>query len=170
MSLFKKISRVANAIKSELETPESFVKGDEFEKYVREIVFPKGKYELVHKTHSYRDNNNDYIESSLHPDFLFRCKETNREFYVEAKYRSGFFKDKVEWSNSNQLKRYKEINSKKPVFVCLGLHGKPNKPDFIFLIPISKAKYTGYYESALRDFEFHKDKPVFSSYLWSLLK
>lgn len=170
MSILNKLTRVAKAIKSELETPESFVKGDEFEKYVREVMFPKDKYELVHKTHSYRDNKGDYIESTLYPDFLFRCKNTNKEFYVEAKYRSGFFKDKVEWSNNQQFKRYKEVNVKKPVFVCLGLKGTPKYPEYVFIMPISKVKYTGLYESALRDFEFHIDKPVFSNYLWKLIK
>lgn len=170
MGLLDKLSRAAKAVKSEFDTPDSFVKGDEFEKYVREIMFPADNYELIHKTHAYRDNKKDYIESTLYPDFLFRCRDTSREFYVEAKFRSGFFKNKVEWSNNKQFKRYKDINKKKPVFVCLGLEGTPKKPEYIFVMPISKVKYTGLYESALRDFEFYVDKQVFSNYLWKLLK
>ncbi|WP_203293569.1 hypothetical protein [Luteirhabdus pelagi] len=169
MGLINKISRIAKAVVNEIDKPESFVKGDEFENYVREIVFPKDKYELIHKTHSYQENKGDYIESTLYPDFLFRCKKTKKEFYVEAKFRKGFFKDKVEWTNNKQLKRYKEVNNNKPVIVCIGLEGTPKHPDFIFLMPVSKIKYTGLYESALREFEFYIDKPVFPSYLWKMI-
>jgi len=168
MGLLNKLKRIAEAVTNEITKPESFVKGDDFENYVREVVFPSNKYELVHKTHSYQDNKNDYIESTLYPDFLFRCKKTNKEFYVEAKYRSDFYKNKVEWSYPKQLKRYKEINKKKKVFVCLGLGGEPKYPDYIFIIPISKLKYTGLYESFLKDYNFYIDKPVFPSYLWKL--
>ena len=168
MGLLDKLTRVAKAVANEITKPESFVKGDEFENYVREIVFPSDKYDLIHKTHSYQDNKNDYIESTLYPDFLLRCKKTGKEFYVEAKFRSGFFKDKVEWSNQKQLKRYREINKKKPVFLCLGLEGTPKYPEYVFIIPISKLKYTGLYESFLNDYDFYVDKPVFPSYLWKL--
>ena len=36
------------------------------------------------------------------------------------------------------MKRYHEINNKKPVFLCLALHGKPKDPEFIFIIPMKK--------------------------------
>lgn len=168
MGLLNKLTRVAKAIANEVTKPESFVKGDEFENYVREVAFPSDKYDLIHKTHSYQENKNDYIESTLYPDFLFRCKKTEKEFYVEAKFRSGFYKDKVEWSNQKQLKRYREVNKKKPVFLCLGLEGTPKHPKYVFIIPISKLKYTGLYESFLNDYDFYIDKPVFPSYLWKL--
>lgn len=168
MGLINKISRITKAAINEAKKPKSFVKGDEFEKYVREVAFPKDKYDLVHKTHSYQENKSDYIESTLYPDFLFRCKKTGNEFYIEAKFRSGFFKDKVEWSNKAQIKRYKEVNKKNPVFLFLGLEGSPKNPKYVFLIPISKLKYTGLYESFLNDFEFYIDKPVFPGYLWKL--
>ncbi len=168
MKLIKKFSRIVKAAINEASIPESFAKGDEFENYVREFIFPKNKYELIHKTHSYTENKSDYIESSLYPDFLFRCKKTGKEFYVEAKYRSGFFGNKVVWSNKRQLKRYHEVNQSKPVFLCLGLGGTAEYPEYLFLIPMSKLKYTGLFESFLNDFEFYIDKPIFPGYLWKL--
>ena len=170
MGFFDKLSKVAKAAMDEALKPESFSKGDDFEDYVRKYIFPPDRYELIHRTHSYTDNKNDYIESTLYPDFLFRCIETGKEFYVEAKYRSGFYNDKAEWTYPKQLKRYQEINKKKPVFLCLGLHGKPKSPEFVFIIPMSKLKYTGLFNTFLDEFKFYTKKPVFSSYLWKLLK
>ena len=168
MGFFDKISKVAKAAMDEALKPESFSKGKDFENYVRKYIFPADRYELIHKTHSYTENKNDYIESTLKPDFLFRCIETGKEFYVEAKFRSNFYDDKVEWTYPKQLKRYQEINKKKPVFLCLGLYGKPKDPEEIYIIPMSKLKYTGLFESFLMEFDFYPKKPVFSSYLWKL--
>jgi hypothetical protein len=50
------------------------------------------------KTHDFHENNKDYIESSLYPDYLFREKKSNIEFFVEAKYRENLFQGKVFWS------------------------------------------------------------------------
>jgi hypothetical protein len=170
MGLLNKITKIAKAAYNEASKPESFSKGEEFEDYVRKYIFPNDRYELIHRTHSYNDNKGDYIESTLYPDFLFRCKETGKEFYVEAKFRSGFYDEKVEWTYPKQLKRYHEIDRKKTVFLCLGLHGTPKNPEFVFIIPMKKIKYTGLFNSFLDDYEFYIKKPVFSSYLWKLLK
>ena len=64
MGLLNKISRIVKAAANEATKPESFVKGDEFENYVRDVAFPKDKYELVHKTHSYQENKNDFVENT----------------------------------------------------------------------------------------------------------
>lgn len=168
MGILSKIYKGIKAGINEINKPESFTKGEDFEKYVREIVFPKDKYDLIQKTHSYQDNKGDYIERTLYPDFLFRCKKTKKEFYVEAKFRANLFKNKIQWSNDKQLKRYKDINKTKTVFLCLGFKGTPKSPEQIFIIPISKIKFKGLYESSIKNYGFYIDKPVFPSYLWSL--
>ncbi len=168
MSILNRLSRVAKAALNEGIKPESFAKGEEFEDYVRQYVFPSERYELIHRTNSYQANKNDYIESTLLPDFRFRCKETGREFFVEAKFRGNAYNDKVEWTYYNQLQRYHQINNQLPVFLCLGLYGKPKDPEFLFIIPISKIRYTGLFFSFLERYEFYKKKPVFPQYLWNL--
>ncbi len=170
MSIIKKFTKAIISAANELSKPETYIKGEEFEEYVRKYIFPNDRYELIHKTHSYIDNKKEYIGSSVYPDFLFRCRKTGRKFYVEAKFRSGFYGDKVVWAKPYQLKRYQEINEKTPVFVCLGLGGKPKDPYYVFIIPISKLPYTGLYESFLEKFEFYTKKPVFPEYLWGLLE
>ncbi len=87
------IKRVVKAIFNEVTKPESFAIGEEFEKYLREYIFPINEYDLIHKTHDYISNRDDYIETSLEPDFEFCSIKNNKEFMVEAKYRSYFDKD-----------------------------------------------------------------------------
>src|SRR6185436_777537 len=118
MSILKILGTGIKAMVNEVLTPESFKIGEQFEKHVREKLFVQSYYDLLHKTHNYQNNKEDYVESSLLPDYKFRDKKNNREFYVEVKYRSDFYKGKIEWcKNYGQLKRYQEVNKEKPVFI-----------------------------------------------------
>ena len=152
----------------EATTPESFKKGEAFENFVREKLFISTYYDLVAKTHNYRDNKADFVEVSMQPDYLFRDKRTKREFYVEVKFRSGFYRDKIEWCKSReQLKRYQIVNKSKPVFLALGIGGEPNNPEYICIIPMEDIKYTGLFESFLNNYVVMKNTPVSSKTLWS---
>lgn len=171
MSILKKFTKGLQAFSNEVNKPSSFEKGEAFENYVREYLFPIQDYDLVHKTHDYHSNNGDYVESSLKPDFKFRDKKTKKEFYVEVKWRKGFYNKqyKVEWCNTQQLRRYKAIDKKEDkVFVVLGFGDKPARPEEIILFPMSSCNYTGLYDSFLDNYSFYVDKPVFSGYLWKL--
>lgn len=82
------LTRALKAAWAEMNKPETYVAGGEFEQYVRKYLFPKGRYDLVHQTHDYEANKNDFVETSKGPDFRFRARRSGREFLVEAKYRS----------------------------------------------------------------------------------
>ena len=171
MNVIKKLKRGIKAFKNELIKPDSFAKGEEFEEYVRKYIFPMSDYDLVQRTHNYNSNNVDFIESCLNPDFKFRDKKNGKEFYVEAKWRSGVYnkENKIEWCKEKQLKRYKAIdNNENRVFIVLGFGDKPSKPDEIILFPISGCNFNGLYDSFLNKYIFYVKKPVFSSYLWNL--
>lgn len=168
MSLLRRITK---AVKDEILKPESFAKGEAFEDYVRSYLFPHNYYELIHRTHDYNSNNNDYIESSLQPDFKFRCIKTGKEFFVEAKYKSNpeYFKDKIEWCKPHQLKRYREIDKETKVFIILGFGGKPKRPDELILFPLSAAKFCGLYDSFMDKYEYeHLDEAINPQMLWKL--
>lgn len=124
--------------------PISFQKGKLFEDFVEKNIFPISNYVLVHKTHDYPQNNERYVESSLKPDFKFRCKVSNLEFYVDAKYRSkSTNEDRYPVISENQFKRFKEIDSTEiPVYIALGNGSQPDNPETISLIPISKLDST----------------------------
>lgn len=171
MGILNKIGNGIKAFTSEISKPDSFVKGEEFEDYVRNVLFPKSEYDLIHRTHNYNSNNGDFVESSLKPDFTFRDRKTDEVFYIEVKWRAGYynFKNKIEWCNKNQLYRYKKIDKKEhKVFIALGLGDNPKKPSEIALFPVSTCRYTELYDSYINKYLFYVDKPVFSNYLWKL--
>jgi hypothetical protein len=151
----------------EATTPESFKIGEQFENYVRDQLFIDRYFDLLERTHNYRTNSQDYVLSSLKPDFTFRDRLAKREVYVEAKFRTGLYNNKVMWCNEKQLARYQSIGKERPTFLILGMGEKPSYPGFLALIPIAKAKYTGLFPSFIQDFEIPIDKPVSSKLLWS---
>lgn len=171
MSFFEKLQRIVHSASQEWSKPESFAKGEAFEKYLIDYTFPKKDYELVYRTSSFIENKSNYASASKLPDFLFKCRKTGKSFYVEAKFRNGYYwKDnKLEWTYPSQLARYKEVDLRDaPVFIALGIGDKGSSPDYLFLIPLNKVNYCGLYESTLTKYEFFLDRPVFSTYLWKL--
>ena len=157
-----------NAIIKDLNKPESFKKGDEFENYVRANLFIANYYDLVHMTHDYNTNQNDFVEETKEPDYLFRDKKTKKEFYLEVKFRANLFNGKIEWCKDYQLKRYQEFNKKTPVFVIIGHGGISKMPESIYLLPLGSAKYTGLFPNYAKEFSIDLDRPVTSKYLWNI--
>jgi hypothetical protein len=160
-SIYYIIKRIVNALDAffdQLLKPISFLKGDDFEKCLRKKVFTKAGYDMVMRTHDFHVNNQDYVESSLYPDFLFRDKKSNKEFFVEAKYRENLFQGKVNWCKDYQLRRYRklrnEISAKTPIIIAIGLGGRPDNPKQIFLIPLEEIKYSSLYPKFLLDYEY----------------
>ena len=171
MIFLKKVERGIKALANELKKPDSFIKGEEFEDYVRSYLFPKSSYDLINRTHGYNFNCEDFVESSLKPDFRFRDKGNREEFYVEAKWRSGTYnrENKIEWCSIQQLRRYKAIDkNERKVFIALGFGDNPAKPGHVAIFPIGSCNYPALYRSFIDKYSFFKDKPVFSSYLWNL--
>jgi len=107
--LIKRIYYALSAFFKELFKPTAFLKGEEFERCLRKKVFKKDNFELVMKTHDFHENNKDYVESSLYPDYLFREKKSNKEFFIEAKYRENTYQGKVQWCKEYQFRRKQKI-------------------------------------------------------------
>lgn len=137
----------------------SFEKGEKFENFVENELFNEKEYKLVHRTNNFEQNKSRYSEDTLKPDFKFRCKNTQQEFYVEAKYRSNFnLNDKIEIMSVNQLERFNKIQQTEqiPIFIVIGYIGKPSEPNNISLIPLSELIYLELYPSFLRKFKVNK--------------
>lgn len=138
----------------------SFKKGEEFEKFVENELFNEKEYILVHRTNNYEQNKFRYSEDTLKPDFKFRCKKTQQEFYVEAKYRSNFnINDMIEIMSTNQLERFKKIEQTEgiPIYISIGYGGKPSEPSNLSLIPLTELTYLELYPSFLRKFNISKN-------------
>ncbi|MWW23148.1 hypothetical protein [Algibacter lectus] len=142
----------------------SFEKGELFEKFVEDKLFKVTDYDLIHRTNSISQNETRYAEDTLKPDFKFRCKTTQQEFYVEAKFRSGFnAKDMIEVISYNQIERFKIIQKEEntPVYIAIGYGGVPDNPNYVSLIPLDELSYLELYDSYLR--RFHIDKALVNS-------
>ena len=166
MDIFSDIARIAKATFDEINKPESFVKGDKFESYIRSHIFVKDRYDLLQRTHDYTTNKNDFVENTKEPDFKFRSIKTGMEFYVEAKYRSEYHDNAIEWCKLFQLKRYREIDKKTPVYITIGVGNESNSPNQLFFLSIKDIKYTKLFRSFLKDYEI----PITSPLDYRLLK
>ena len=86
-----------------------------------------------------------YAESNTHPDlkFCFKLGKNEKEFAVECKYRSSFFKSGIMWAEKYQIDNYRKYEEKLliPVFVAIGVGGKPDKPSDLFVIPLKDIEH-----------------------------
>lgn len=159
------LERLGKALWNEVQKPDSFVKGDEFESYIRDRIFTKDKYVLLQKTHDYTSNRNDYIESSKEPDFKFKSINGGIEFFVEAKYRSYFIDGAIEWCKPFQLRRYQDIDSRTPVYILIGVGNEPRDPEHIFFASLKDVKYTKLFRSYILKYEIRSNISIDESIL-----
>ena len=162
-------TRVIKAALNEASKPETFVKGDEFEDFVRKHIIPHNEYELLARTHDYVTNKNDFVQSSKYPDFKFRSRKTGNVFFVEVKYRSTYFKGAIEWCKTHQLTRYKSINKTTPVYIVIGVGNISSSPEQVFLIPVKRIMYVRLFRSFLKEYEIPSKRCVSSDKLLGLL-
>lgn len=87
-------------IKQEIVKPESFYKGENFENFVEDVLFPQERYILVRRTDTFERNAKRFSESTNDPDFVFRCVHTQQEFSVEVKYRTRLKNGQLAWAKS----------------------------------------------------------------------
>lgn len=141
------------------EKKDSFKIGEEFEKYVREKVFTKDRYALIERTHNAKTNGEDFVESSLKPDFKFRNKKTRKEFYVEAKFRSKLYMGKLEFCKQKQLERYKSYTKECPVYIIVGFGGESSNPQQLYIEDVNKLEFPAIYEYKLKELDLQSNLP-----------
>jgi len=156
--------RAIRAALDEINTPEMFIKGDEFQSYVRQYLFPKDKYAILQKTHTYKSNKDDFIANTVEPDFKFRSIRTGREFFVEAKYRSNYFDGGIDACKPYQLRRYLALDTETPVYLAIGVGQEPSAPGQVFFARITELRYPRLFRSFLKTYEINVDRPVEESF------
>lgn len=126
--------------KHKYEVHDSFFEmGSKFEDFVR-FTYYGHNYEFTHITPSHEENCVEFNEESYKPDLKLLDSNTGEEFWIECKYRS-YIHHKKEYQiiSENQLRRHQSITDS-PVFVMLGIGGKPNNPLYLYKIPIAQCK------------------------------
>jgi len=147
-------------------------KGHEFEKHVADLFKLKKDYFAITTWNTDHSDKRAGIkvESDSNPDFLIRYKPTNEQFAVECKWRANpFYNQKIQnyvikWAESYQIKNYQQYSKKHniPVFIVIGLAGKPSKPEYSFCLPLEVAKYPDIFPSILDKYErIPPNKPFF---------
>lgn len=85
-----------------------------------------------------------YAQTTQHPDLLLELKLKNQtsEFSVECKWRRDLYNNGIEFATPEQLKRYREFEENKniPVFIAIGVGGKGESPNQLFIIPLKDIK------------------------------
>jgi Zn-finger domain-containing protein len=149
-------------------------KGDDFEKYIVQ-KFSKSYFSIVEWTgDKYIDGM--YPISNTNPDLRlrFKMKEIEKDFAVECKYRSDYYKNGVEWCSEQQLQNYKTFatDNEIAVFVAIGIGGVATAPEELFIIPLTEMTTNFVNKSFLNKYkkEKIKDSNLFYDYQSGRLK
>src|SRR3989338_11018978 len=128
-------------------------KGRSFEGYVEDL-FRKNKEWKVERDNSYRKLRKGWVESYSDPDFVFIHRKTNKKIAVECKYKEKEY-DRIFWAYEDQIEHYQNFSVKEniPVFVILGIGGRPKNPKRVFLAPLAQIKYPDVRIDYLEKFE-----------------
>jgi hypothetical protein len=120
---------------------DNFKIGREFEEYIISL-FNERHFKLK-KYRKSEDFNGKYIDDASHPDLeielVFTSGRKNR-FAVECKWRRGFeTSGYVKWAEDAQVCKYRifQDQTRIPVFIAIGIGGKPNNPEKLFVTPLN---------------------------------
>lgn len=124
-------------------TDENKKKGRLFEDFITSLF--NASFTIEH-LQSDRGVNGRFAESNKNPDIVMRLNFNNGSsnlLAVECKYRSNIVKSQnIVLCKEKQLFNYKEFGYKNnmPVFLALGVGGKPDIPEEVYIVPIMNLK------------------------------
>jgi hypothetical protein len=136
----------------------------EFEEYVADIFKTQPQlFTIVNRTHDQsHEQNGAMVESEKEPDFKIRCALTNNAFFVVCKWRARLLsEDRLEWCYELFLRKCQRYYRRIPVFVVVGLGGKPTSPDRMFIIPLKEARWNELFPSVYMKHERPPDRKFF---------
>lgn len=122
-------------------------KGDAFENYV--IRKFDRKFFALKDMRSDKGADGFYPESNKYPDLVLEYRPASARFAVECKWRSGWWRrndgrESIDWAGGDKkIQNYKEYSEQNdiPVFVAIGVGGKPDNPEELFVAPLKALKY-----------------------------
>jgi hypothetical protein len=114
--------------------------GDDFEKFVVQKFNPRFFKLKEWAGDKYVDG--IYAETTLQPDLLFDFTIQGKTvgFAVECKWRSDFKRGGIEFATKSQFLRYQKFGQDRniPVFIVIGVGGKPESPQYFYVVPLSE--------------------------------
>ena len=129
-------------------------KGISFEGYI-ENLFNKKEWK-IEQSNAFRKLGR-WVESYNNPDFVFAHRKSGKRIAIECKYKNSFPEgyEKIIWAYEDQIEYYQQFSQKQniPVFIILGVGGRPKNPKRMFLMPLSQIKYPDVRIDHLEKFE-----------------
>lgn len=163
VAIIPPVSQASNFI-----IPGNFCKGEQFENYVRNHLFPKEQYKLIHHSAAYFAQNSATLsEHTLQPGFTLQDLSTKKKFYLECKFRSALITNSFHFSKGYQTEHYKSYTDL-PFFLAFGLGGNPGTPGQVFLMPLQDSQFVMLHKRHIQGKEIQKDKTVLPEELWKL--
>jgi hypothetical protein len=131
---------------------ENLLKGRLYEIFFAKRLLENSSFEILRWTSDKGFEQGVKVKSNGDPDFLIQYG-ADLIFAVECKYRSNYYAKqkpkKIEWGYTWQCDRYKAFQHEEntPVFLALGLEGKPDKPKHNYLVSLDYlySKSDGYH-------------------------
>lgn len=145
--------------------PETFRKGKRFEDYVRRYLFPKENYKLIYRGSGHVQNAKECAGTILKPDFKFQDISTKKTFYLDCLFRTALITNCYQLSKAFQQgndQKYKDAD----YFLLLGLGGKPELPNQVFLLKLVDCQYIIIQKRHLATKEIQTNQPVSPLQLW----
>lgn len=138
-------------------------KGHTLERLVAEMFGSNPRYFAIEEWSA--DNHDKAtgikVAANQNPDLIIRYIPTSEQFAVECKYRTNPSMSQkngtpvISWAKPYQIENYRTFSQKRriPVFVVIGLGGKPDSPDMMYCLPLEEAKYPDLFFSLLNKYE-----------------
>ncbi|OOG68748.1 hypothetical protein B0E43_21980 [Algoriphagus sp. A40] len=106
-----------------------------------------------------------YADTTTQPDIQLSLKlrGISYPFAVECKWRNHPKGDFVRFADDRQLERYKTFGQREnyPVFIVLGIGGKPSDPAELYIIPIHDLNKPILHQGAMRKYRKKVDSDFF---------
>jgi hypothetical protein len=141
--------------------------GHEFEKYVEHLFVTDNEYfSVAEKTRDSGERTGIPAENT--PGLVIRYLPENEVFAVVCTWRANPFYNRkirnyvIKWAEPHQIENYRHYSRemKMPVFIVIGLAGRPGNPGYTFCLPLEEAKnpelFSGVLDTGERD---PPDKP-----------
>jgi hypothetical protein len=133
----------ASDLSTNVAVNKEYEKGLAFENYIVE-QFARDKNFTLQEWRSDKFHQGIFPQSNRDPDLVYQYvyKDFVRTFSVECKYRSSsLFNSTVRLMREDKYRIYEAFHrTKMPVYIALGVGGKPNRPKEVYLIPFDHVK------------------------------
>jgi hypothetical protein len=131
---------------------ECFEQGRLFEEYIKNL-FNQDSFKIKKWRRSRLVPPDTFIGGLGDPDLeLIFVGKNQYPFAVECKWKSYFYRGRIDWARPDQIQRYLEFERKRamPVFIAIGIGGSGNNPERLFVTPLCNlSESTKVYEHQL---------------------